>query len=164
MKHITIENLGKTPLSDVIESVLQDIERVTKAGIHLDMDTFFDRTNTGVCKVCLAGAALLGLLDDSYLTENFPYSSSEAIKTFDDDKEEVLLYYRNFFDNLRIKIFYKSQIKDISQVDIDTAIKTLEKWKKLYPRMYTGIINDTRIGWLKEDIRELIKMLREKGC
>lgn len=68
MKRITLENLHKTKLSDLVESVVYDIERVQRHGFEIDMTWWTNKSN-GKCCVCLGGAAACGFLPDEKLSK-----------------------------------------------------------------------------------------------
>src|SRR5579872_1227688 len=60
MKAITAHNFHRVPASDLIESVLYDIDRCLKAGVKFNMSSYGSKLDNGNCMACLGGMALLG--------------------------------------------------------------------------------------------------------
>jgi hypothetical protein len=166
-KTITIDKLGQTPLSDLIESVLYDLDRCIAHGVVLDMARFFTRDN--ICSACLGGMALLGFMDDMYLNkEYFPHDHKEALKYIAADKQKSADTMMRLFDATTCKAMILhtplGEICDLSKLKQDKAWDIIYNWHLLYPVGFYGYMSEERLTRLKAELTQLVHMLRQERC
>lgn len=70
-KVMTPENLHEFKFSEVLRSSAVDLQRAVDAGLAIDMRNYFAWEERGkACSVCLAGAAVLGFVEDLRINRN----------------------------------------------------------------------------------------------
>src|SRR3954463_3653288 len=141
-KIITINELGHTTLSDLIESVIYDIDRCIEHGIALDMARFFTR-NDVECSACLGGMSVLGFIPSMYLEwRYFPPNAEYALKLAAAGNRKGLDTMMRFFDALRCKSRPQytplSEICNLGPLKQDTVWEIIYLWEELNPIGYYG--------------------------
>lgn len=164
---ITKDNYKQHRLSDFVESVVYDIDRVLREGIKMNMNAFVNMGVSGrapleKCTVCLGTMALLGfepIIDKKALRKinSLPICNVE----FD---------IPNLFDRLRLGDYqaFKSLAKNIFD---NNAKWTRALDRQLEPFVdhfdsYTfsgGVLAASDIRELKEYIRGVARILRQHG-
>lgn len=168
---ITVENLHKQKLSDVFESVLDDINRVTKKGIGLNMGAWVSPEN---CTVCLGGAAISGFLtpkclDINYANElymevgngEFKVDGVTATDKQSDRLQSMMFMFdswRNGFTHLTFDYWEEVTNKHLS---LKAVNKTKLDWEKAECiKNFRGFTDKDK---LSKSIRVFVVILRKHG-
>ena len=163
-KTITPANLHKQKLSDIFESVLYDIDLVTKRGIKIYMDSWAG-CRDGVCTVCLGGAAVCGfkpdnpeslINDETNLAKilNGPHQTDVSrmefmFDSFRDGDADHIAYEAKFL--LRKSEKWASELLDVINSFFDEDHFT----------RYIGLVEGDELKRLKNDIKRFVKLLRK---
>lgn len=115
-KSITLSNIHEFKLSDIIESVIYDLQLAMKHNVNIDMSTYIEVKPC--CTVCLGGAAACGFIgfdkESIQLTHNIIYPDLDSFEKEKFEKfykvsikeaENILDYIRWLFNELRVKSF-----------------------------------------------------------
>jgi hypothetical protein len=101
-KLITPENLADVKMSDLVESVLDDLDYVKDMGYGLDMSSFID---TKECTVCLGGAAVCGFMPKKEIKKLSKRGSTKLANLtnmISRKHSDALYQMAQMFDNLRM--------------------------------------------------------------
>lgn len=164
---ITFDNVHQFKPSELIESVLEDIDSILARGIRLDMGEFFNEED---CAVCLGGAKLLGMRSDNInlFLSNQITCRQEAITTNKAEWELEYVrtgeYVAELFDKIRwgscigvahgIANLYSDRMADVTYSKISQAV---DGWKG---RHFVGKILGKDIVALKQSIIQLVTLLK----
>lgn len=158
---ITQDNFHEVPLSDLIESVLYDIDSARKAGLGIDMSAYVQHNLT--CTVCLGGAAVLGFLGHGQRALS---RLNWMMRSTDGDERLRRLAY--FFDNLRAKrsgamVIRVLEFKLLPRDKVAAIQDTFYAWRHQFPAVFVGLIVSEELTRLKKEIKALVAMLRKQG-
>lgn len=172
---ITIKNLHEQKLSDLMESLLFDIQRSLDCGFKIDMGSWVETNEDGkACTVCLGGAALCGFVPDlcNYDFE-FGGKSSVINKLTDNGKEryniDLMTSALNSFRVARFFAFFEQMksfllpLKGVSYTKLDHLgdeylMKLRSEGRQYY---FNGLLSDEQVEALISNIKIFVDFLRE---
>ena len=98
MKTITLKNLKNVKLSDLVESVVYDIERMERFGFQINMANWFNN-----CGVCLGTAAACGFLPAKVIKKmkHKGYCASDIVEIVNNKHEKEVGNMIQLFNSLR---------------------------------------------------------------
>ena len=169
-KIIELDNLNKTKLSDIIESVIADIQRVTTIGFKINMYLWCHVDNIDdYCCVCLGGASALGFLSDKQIKDilnakvrpSTPLDLAEYVNHGKEKEVENMIY---MFNSLRSKdfggvCFYYKNINPKSTL----KVSTLKSISAHCINSYSGKLLDSEVEKLCIQYTALSAKLRDAG-
>lgn len=170
MNKITVDNLHEHKISDIVESVIEDIQFVGKHGIGIDMSTYVTSENGKVCTVCLGGAAIMGFIPDNRVHGTY-MSSWDLIKHGVNEgatAEQMgrVLSMSRMFDSLRVRSYlsFSSYAHEVNNSfpewfghEDHPALIELNNLHKTF----FGIISDKEMKELKRYIESVVRILRK---
>jgi hypothetical protein len=165
MKTITLDNLHKVKLSDLIESVIADIEIAQDNGFAINMGAYYKKYDN-VCAVCLGGAAALGFMGKDTIEE---LKTSYGVRSADDlskvvnhGKENIVYNMIRLFDELRscdwssVIFYYESMTgKHIIHDELYQIVRNLGI------SGYSGYLNKVEINQMIRQYTNLVTHLRK---
>lgn len=151
MEKITVKNLPSQKLSDVILSVVPEIERVQKFGYTIDMDDWiWSDEDVSVCSVCLGGAAIMGFVPDGRIKNR--YSSlahliEEGVNEgITEQEQEMLNELARMFNELRYGSIQNALVLwnqiAADPVEVSNEYDVALKIKDAIGREYIGVDGD----------------------
>ena len=171
---ITKSNLHKVKMSDLFESVLDDISRVRKLRIGIDMGDFFiPGDHLKHCYVCLGGAAICGFIPDLTPTSlqeadrkilDYWYTPGGKVDgtRFTEKQARRLKKMAYMFDSFRSgeigDVFYNYESFSINNVPIHIKGKVDSEY---ITESFTGEVEGEDLRDLRAAIKRFVKILRK---
>jgi hypothetical protein len=159
---ITLENFTKVPISDLIESVLTDINTVLKKGYKIDMSTWFSEYLSKECTVCLGGAAVMGFGVENpskLFHRNIKKTPDERFEEYIDELSHLMI----FFNALRKKTIWDFG-PSMYSLRISGPVKlVISRWVEEYPNPFYSLLDSKELNRLKKELSILVKMLRNEN-
>lgn len=172
MRTITIDNLIKTKMSDLFESVLFDLKRVKDNGVDIDMNHWVNANDFNKkCTVCLGAAAVCGFIPDinrqslNQIEDNIlgerggkvdgtSFTKNEAVLL--SNMMEMFNYFRSASIWSTIDVFNRFSYTVIST---ETQRLIVTTYKQSF---FKGKQNN--LNPLKKKITEFVSVLRKHNC
>jgi hypothetical protein len=164
-RSITPQEFVKLSLSEAIEWVILDIQRMIKSKIDIRMSTYMDTdfVSSKICSVCLAGAAIVG-----FEYENIKGSMNfRSLESFVDGDEKICNKIKQTFNGLR---FHAEMINTIG-IWTGTFRKKYSKlesehdriWNKYGWNVFNGMLSTEEEKQLIEYLKEVSVLLKKYG-
>lgn len=158
---ITFENVLDFKPSELIESVIADIDYVINSKIKIVMEDFFDACD---CAVCLGGAKLLCMNESNLI--KFKIGAIGRIRDAASYSYGVpydtIVEIADLFDSIRIagKNDIAYNINSIYGIEVPQVKAAIEQWNG---KLFSGEITPDEIQALKDQIQSLANLLRNAG-
>jgi hypothetical protein len=161
-KKITFENVLDFKPSELIESVIADIDYILENEITINMDLYFNHTK---CAVCLGGAKLLCMNDanvDRFKRGKIGSVSGAVIGQVSEDVQELIPEIADLFDSIRLgnDEFVAINTSSIYAINKDRVLSAINDWDG-WP--FQNEINEVDIIKLKQQVQSLASLLRNAG-